>query len=601
MSSPRRRPRARALRILLTVSCAAVAPIGAAAGRARAQVPPTVDVRVPSETAGGGDIAVRITYPHPSRGPRYDFGAPVVVFVPGALSVGSLNGGESYAREGFVALNFLFPGGTQGPFHSDGTYDYRGTNCIRAVRDVLKFGGGLLPDDLGRTIDQVLPVEPLVRKVALIGSSNGGPISMATLGLYGPELDFVAVYVGWENPTNGQTVAVELGGRGGDCDPATDGDGNGIPGDDGKNPYITSYTDSVVGVEWSRLRYDATWMTSISDPAGLHPPTVEQGALFLDGNGNGRIDPVPGNPTCFDSNGNGYIDLGDDVVFRPFVSWDTGVALFQHSLETTSEAWSRGVTGATWPPNYADPTQCDAFWSLRESGRFYDQIAASRPDLHCMLVFAAADHVQADDRHPHIQQAYDDLRARGIWCRLNCDETYYRLLVPSPVLPPADNDANMPAAWPAMKTYAEPYPLSSTIGTVAGLDEMMDRVFASEWSPDLDGVVTDVAPAPSVAAALPGRLALRVAPNPATSATQVLWEGPAAGGTLRWRLFDVAGRLRAALDEPALGTQAGAARHGQLDLQRLLGSCDGCAPGVYWLRLEAGARRTSARVLRVAR
>jgi hypothetical protein len=602
MKPPRRRLRAREYRFLLAISFAAIVPIGTAAGRARAQVPPIVDVRVPSEAAGGGSIAVRITYPHPSRGPRYDFGAPVVVFVPGALSVGSLNGGESYAREGFVALTFLFPGGTQGSFHSDGTYDYRGLNCIGAVRDVLKFGGGLLPDDLGRTIDAILPVAPLVRHVALIGSSNGGPISMATLGLYGAELDFVAVYVGWENPTNGQTVAVELGGKGSDCDPTTDGDGNGIPTDDGKNPYITNYTDSVIGIDWGRLRYDAAYLTTISDPAGLHPPLVEPGALFLDGNGNGNIDTVPGNPTCLDLDGNGYINTGEDVILRPFLSWDTGVPLFEHSLPATTEAWTRGVTGPTWPPDYADPAQCDAFWSLRESGRFYDRIAASRPDLHCMLVFAAADHVQADDRHPHLQQAYDDLRARGIWCRLNCDASYYRLLVPSPAAPPVDNDANIAAAWPAMKTWAEPYPLSSTVGTVAGLDEMMDRVFTNDWSPDLDDVVTDAAePAPGVAAALSRRLVLRVVPNPATPASQVHWEMPAAAGTLHWRLFDVAGRLRTALDERGAGTGLGATARGALDLQRLLDRCNGCAPGVYWLRLDAGKRNASARILRVAR
>jgi len=53
----------------------------------------------------------------------------------------------------------------------------------------------------------------MTTSVGMIGSSNGGPISMATLATYGAELYFVAAYVGWENPTNSQSVVVELGGK----------------------------------------------------------------------------------------------------------------------------------------------------------------------------------------------------------------------------------------------------------------------------------------------------------------------------------------------------------------------------------------------------
>jgi len=158
--------------------------------------PPTINLRLPSDAAGGGTLAVRLTIPPQVIGPRYDEGAPVLVIAPGGQSVGGLNGGQSYALQGFVAVTFIFPGGTEGGFHSDGFYDYRGILCIQALRDVLLFAGGRKTDDLGRTIDAVLPFAPLTWMVGLIGSSNGGPISMATLVIYGTELPFVATYVG---------------------------------------------------------------------------------------------------------------------------------------------------------------------------------------------------------------------------------------------------------------------------------------------------------------------------------------------------------------------------------------------------------------------
>ena len=94
-----------------------------------------------------------------------------------------------------------------------------------------------------------------------------------------------------------------------------------------------------------------------------------------------------------------------------------GDALFQKA---------RDLFGETWPADIADPIACDLFWSWRDATRFYDALASDLPSLHCLLVFNEADHVQAADEHPHIQQAYDHLRAGTIWSRLNPDEVCAR-------------------------------------------------------------------------------------------------------------------------------------------------------------------------------
>ena len=382
---------------------------------------------------------------------------------------------------------------------------------------------------------------------------------------------------------------MEAGGKFYDCDPNQDGDGNGIPDDDGKNPYLTGYGPTSLPMDFDRLAYDPTVVWTVTDPAGVHPPVQRSGVVLLDGNGNGRLDAVPGDPNCYDVNRDGWLDIGEDYLFRPLASYDTGTLLLHYSIEAAHQAQVREVFGATWPSDVAQPSQNDAYWALRDATFCYQILGAVRPDLHCLLAFAAADHVQAADEHPHIQQAYDGLRGMGIWCRPNPDEVYYRLVDPAPPRPPADNDANIPISWPDMPGYDEDYPLSSTVGALAAVMEMADRARAGDWSPDLAGPVTAVDDGPS-----DGKIGLRITPNPATPASRISWKTPGAGwGSLR--LFDVAGRRCGELETDAVE------HGGSVELGRLLPRGSSLASGVYWLELRAGSRRMTRSLLAVDR
>jgi hypothetical protein len=513
--------------------------LGLTAGAASAQ-PVAINLRLPSEAAGGGNLAVRLSIPPASVGARYPDEAPIIVFAAGGHGAGALAAGAEYAMQGFVVVSFLFPGGTSAPFHSDGSFDYRGQNCINALRDVIRYAGGLLPDDLGRTIQAVLPFPALMGMVGLTGSSNGGPISMAVLGQYGDQLPFLATYVGWENPTNGQTVAVEAGGKSYDCDPGNDGDGNGIPDDDGKNPYILGYGESITPMDFERLAYDPSFVRVYTDPAGIHAPIQRAGVLFLDGNHNGVMDVVPGGSECADVNGNGRLDSGEDYLLRPIAGYETGSFLLHFSLPTIQEAYARGVFERTWPADIAGPVTGGAYWSLRDATGFYGAIGQKRPDLHAMLVFAASDHVQAADEHIHIQQAYDGLRGQGIWCRLNPDRSYFLAVNASPPGDPVDTDANTAVAWPAMALYDEPYPVSSTQGATAGIMEMADRAYFGSWAPNLDGILNGSSA--NVSSAVSSRPVLRVLPQPAGARSVLLLEGP-WNGPVFVRLIRVDGRV----------------------------------------------------------
>jgi hypothetical protein len=503
---------------------------------------------LPSDAAGGGTLAVRVTIPPVSIGPRFEDGAPIVVFAPGGFGVGGLAAGAEYTDEGFVVVTFIFPGGTSGGQHSDGIYDYRGQNCIDALRDVLLFAGGRKTDSLGRTITQLLPFPALTEIVGLSGSSNGGTISMAVLGQNGASLPFVATYVGWENPTNGQTVASEAGGKAYDWNQDFDGDGNGIANDDGKNPYVAGYGPESIPLDWSRLAYDSAFMRTYNDPAGLNPPVERAGILLLDGNGNGAVDIVPGSNECTDMNENGRIDAGEDYVLHPLATYETGDFLLHYSLEATIEAEARGLFGSPWPADVADPAEAAAFWSLRDATQFYGSIGGALPSLHAMLVFAASDHVQAADEHLHIQQAYDGLRGEGIWSRLNPDRAYYLEALPNPPGTPSDHDANTPVIFPAMAEYDEPHPLSSTIGAAAGVVEMADRAHADLWIANLEGVIEASAVSEDGSQETGSRcgrattLLLRVQPNPTTERSTVTVLGEVTG-PVALRLFGADGRV----------------------------------------------------------
>ncbi|HID96686.1 MAG TPA: hypothetical protein EYP57_00585, partial [Thermodesulfobacteriaceae bacterium] len=146
-------------------------------------------MRVPSPEGTGrpdGRLAARVFSPAAGEA-RYPEGVPVLIWVPGADSRGTLTEPLPQAAD-VIRIAFLFPGGCEGPVCSDGTYDHRGQRSIAALRDVILYAAGRLPDAAGRTLDEVVPVPTLHDDVGLLGSSNGGNIVVAVAAFYGTEL-----------------------------------------------------------------------------------------------------------------------------------------------------------------------------------------------------------------------------------------------------------------------------------------------------------------------------------------------------------------------------------------------------------------------------
>jgi hypothetical protein len=129
----------------------------ASAAMAPRSTPVTIDVDLPStstHTPPTGTLALRIFAPATPADARYPEGAPVVIYVLGGTSAGSLKT-PLIGADDVIRIAFLFPGGTAPPsgHSSDGTYDYRGPDSIAALRDVALYAAGLLTDSDGNGVD----------------------------------------------------------------------------------------------------------------------------------------------------------------------------------------------------------------------------------------------------------------------------------------------------------------------------------------------------------------------------------------------------------------------------------------------------------------
>ena len=354
-----------------------------------------VDLPSPATGVTGGTLALRLAVPWPGR-ELLEEGAPVAVVLPGGFSPGSLKPLAPQFLGGVVVISFLYPGGCDGGRCSDGTYDHRGPASVQAAADVLRFAMGLLTDAGGRTIDEVAGIPVLHDDVGLVALSNGGAMAMAVAATDGAQLPGLRWFVGWENPGNSQTVATDAGpGNNLFCPAPTPGARAAFT-----NPWY-AYGRPSLDIDYSSIAYDP-----------------QRDVVFLDGNGNGRLDLRWRPDQCLDPDldGDGSIGPGEDFGLAPAFK-DAGP--FRHySRELTRALWERGVFPV--PPEWLEtPGDSEAFWQLRDEVRSIPAAAAAVPDLETILVASERDHVQTQPDHPHVRMVFEELAAEGMWVKLN--------------------------------------------------------------------------------------------------------------------------------------------------------------------------------------
>ncbi len=454
-----------------------------------------LDINLPSDSTGvaNGTLAVRILPPTQAR---YADGAPVVIFVPGGDTAGSLKPALPGAED-TVRIVFLFPGGRDpvAGRKSDGTYDHRGPASIAALRDVILFAMGQRTTVDGKTIDDLLPTPVLHDNIGLLGASNGGNIAVAVAAQYGTALrGHLRYIVQWESPVSSQMVTVDLGGVRLDC---PQGKRERL---DVVNPRYHGYSFPEVDVDHSQIAYN---------PADARHP------IFLDGNGDGRYTTIVDSRTgCRtpDLNGDGVLGLDEDwplnghlVEGKTYYSRPATQALADHNVFTT------------WPANVATPGEAAAYWDVREAVRLYDDALAAISDLEAMVLASYRDHVQSAVDHPHIRQAFEgwcaamscrdgrEATALRPYIKLNPSLTY--LAQADPALQPRtdipDLPANIPPAnWNAPASYTVPEDVPPDTLQIAAIWQMADRAHARTATPPPSSTSTPPPSPPSAAPTL---------------------------------------------------------------------------------------------------
>jgi len=426
----------------------------------------------------GAEIGIKVW--EPSGLPRFATGAPVIVDVPGGWSQSGFSSPETdLLDEGMAAVSFLLPGDSREGVATGGFYDLRGPNCLATLKDVIRFAAGRIPDTGGDYIGDLFPVEIDTGNVGLFMGSNGGNLGIVTLSIHGAELEGMVDYlVGYENPSSPQTCLPDLGVH--ESFISIDGDSNGIPGDDYKNPWFIAYGDTICAVDYSRIAWDSTATTVFSG-------FVFDGAVFLDGNLNGTYDRIiVDSSQTPDINGNGVIDTTEDFLFYCLQGPDS---LYYYSTPVVDALYSL-LGPSDWPEALAPPESVEIFWHYRASVLHYDNLSAYFPDLAYMPLFSVDDHVQVTPGKVHIRHAYNGFTRNGLWVRLNPDRAYdLEFFPPSPDYP--DNPANFaPFNWLAIVNWSITEDAPLAMASVSGVLEMADRTHYNVWNdPNLDYVL----------------------------------------------------------------------------------------------------------------
>lgn len=394
------------------------------------------------DSAGIGKIALKVTLPETAR---YGDGAPILVYVSTFFTPGDPKFDVSFVDVttiGFIHVTYLWPGlSDPSGVKSEGTYDHGGEDSLQALRDVIRFASGKIPDINGKYISDLSVVVPLTGNVGLYAFSHPGIAATNVLALYGDELS-VAYFVGRENPTEDLLSAMDLG--------YWDGT---TPVMNSLYTYPDDYSVAGISLDYSSVQYDSS---------------LE--ALYFDLNSNGKAE--------------------EETDFIHGIQTPTMYGKYVYSTGLTQALLDNGVfTEATWPENIATPEEVAELWEFRETVDNYPLLTSS--DVKVLLVFAEKDHVQPVPDKPHVHQAYNGFTAAGLWVRLNPDSAYVSSLDSTLGAVSPDNDANSdPADWMDIGNWAHTNKAGATkLVPRAAVAEMADRVYTNNWDDNVDEVL----------------------------------------------------------------------------------------------------------------
>ncbi len=348
----------------------------------------SISTYVPSEAAPDGGIAVNIIYPET---PRYKEGAPIVVVAPGGLGPSGLRFTMHSAQSGFAEVRFAFPGGGLKQFHSGGSWDERGPESQKALRDVLLFAHGEKQDAKGKTIAQLIPTKLDTNNIGAVGWENGGNVLIITLARFPLDLGFMrwlALYETAIGPLLSPSVL-------------------GTTKELVLNPHYRqgSAATGTCLVDWRKLAWQSDIFRDRTEHLGLgRDPS--RGVLFFDENGNKVWEESQEFPIAH------FTEPGGE---RKYYAPEITSAMIRLHL------FPKGK----WPKRVATLAETEKFFQDRDASLYVKQIPLQYPDMLVTIFGSKLDGEQRQPDHPHIALMYNLwLSAKPKWLRLNPDPKY---------------------------------------------------------------------------------------------------------------------------------------------------------------------------------
>lgn len=381
-----------------------------------------LDMRVVQVATDAFD-ALYVTIFFPEDGSAaWTAGAPVVVAVPPSFDVSATwdTSPRFYFRPelGVVEVQPVLPGWSALGHATSGEPDGGGTRSALAVRETIRFAAGEITTVEGWSLGQLV-AQPTCGPPVLMGTSSGSVTAVRAVADHPALAEQLAGLAVFEPASLPQFLLVDTGMSWLDPDLQSDGDGDGVPWDDGRNLSMVPESCSAAGCEMDLSTLAWTTERSLEEIFGDLVASANPGVLYLDRDGSGSLDLAPIDakvPLTPDVDESGTVDADEDFPLSAWVDPAGGPVIYSPQVTRAASA----VFGDEWPEGLADLETAEAFWKPLSAVEAMTEAAPSLPSSFRFAVgYTGVPHAQAWPDRPNVRLMYDAARDGGVEARLN--------------------------------------------------------------------------------------------------------------------------------------------------------------------------------------
>jgi len=442
-----------------------------------------------------GKIAVNVMYPTMTR---YERGAPVAVVVPGNKRASGLSISSHTAQVGFCEVRFAFPGGGLKDFHTDGSWDERGLESQKVLKDVLLYACSQKPDVNGKMISDLVAKKVDTKNVGILSWYEGGNITLVTLSKFAKELEPIQSTLKWLAFSEPQVGALFY--------PSIMGTKKELVA----NPYYKhgSAATGRIWLDFSKLRYqDGIYRNSLVREK--QKMTTPRGVLFFDDNNNGTWEEEIEFPIPYATMPNVHKQYYAPEVVSAVVRMKMFAPLPEPPKveePAPKEPPNKKILGLKfpakeapqkpkeelkkapedrWPKTIARLHEVEEYFTERDGSLYIDSVVKSFPNTLIGIYASKVDLNEQQADHPNITYLYNlFVSAKPKWLRLNPDPTYAGFVSDMNDGNFVNNKPNGAIESDKIEFYLEPEGLVSDHVLIgAFISEMADRAAANNLKP----------------------------------------------------------------------------------------------------------------------